>query len=147
MFRYMTELRARIVRFISQRVRLYCDAAMMRFKRVDGGYIDSDTGLVWREQDETGIYTQKEAMRLSEGDWRLPTIGESMKIIDNTLAYGTAKTRLPRMRPSYYWTSSPDILDRAWYVHFGTGYSNHYDRGYKHYVRLVRDSGESNEQI
>ena len=144
MFRYMTELRARIVRLVSQRVRRHCDAAMMRFKQVDGGYVDSDTGLVWREQDEVGIYTQREAMQLSGDSWRLPTIGEAMKIVDNTRAYGTTKTRLPYMRPLHYWTSSLDILDNAWYVHFGTGYSNHYDRGYKHYVRLVRDS---NEQI
>ena len=116
----------------------------MRFKKVNKGWLDNQTGLVWKDKDELDKLTCKEARELNSGAWRLPTAQELLSIVDYT-KYRPA-TKLPNIKPSYYWSVSPNAYnsDYAWGVDFDDGDSYNYHRNFNQYVRLVRDIGENN---
>ena len=119
---------------------------MDRFEKTDDGYLDIHTGLIWKEKDEPGDFKYKKAMKLNSNAWRLPTIKELLAIVD-CASYQPA-TRLSNIKSSLYWSSTPGAMfsDNAWSTDFsGNGDSSKYDRGNKLLVRLVRDTGVSNE--
>ena len=88
-------------------------------------------------------------------DWRVPDLyqlaslvrcrGGSYKNLDDGCSGSYQKPTIdteyfPNAQSSWYWSSSPDAVNRyyAWYVSFGCGNDNSGDRLNSRYVRLVR---------
>jgi len=97
----------------------------MRFEETPEGYLDTDTGLVWKEEDEPNDMPYSEAMRLSDEEWRIPNIRELLSLVN----YGRENpaTGLPNMKPHYYWscTSQARTPEEAWAARFKTGSSDY----------------------
>jgi hypothetical protein len=116
------------------------DIEMSRFiQQEDGHFLDSKTGLVWKEHPEKGNYTWHEAKVLENKDWRLPTF-EELKGILSKKRYNNACTKLPNMPPYWFWSSSPYTSDSnyAWIVNFNYGYEGTNYKISKRTVRLVK---------
>lgn len=113
----------------------------------DGTVTHKPTGLMWQRfsigetwNGETCVgnpiqMSWDEAMMLKSdfagyNDWRLPTKEALMTLVS---ANKNKKRRL-------YWSSSPsaDYFSSAWYVDFVSGLSYQHNKGYDHFVRLVR---------
>jgi hypothetical protein len=74
-------------------------------------------------------------------DWRLPTAKELQSLVDYSVYDPAVSDALPgATAPFYYWSSTADASrnDYAWYVYFGHGHVNYYDKGLKLRVRAVR---------
>ena len=114
----------------------------MRFKKTKDGYLDTETGLIWKDRDEPNALAYEEALKLNDGTWRVPTIKELSTLIDYT-KYDPS-TLLPNIKGSSYWSSSPNVnySDYAWYVNFEHGDSYYSYCNHDRWVRLVRDIGE-----
>jgi len=110
----------------------------MRFEKVEDGYKDSETGLIWKDKDESYEFIYKGAMELNGDVWRLPTVQELLSIVDYTKH--KPATKLPGIKASGYWSASPDIhySDSAWSVHFNCGDSYGHYRNHYRYIRLIR---------
>jgi len=117
----------------------------MRFEKTNDGYLDNDTGLIWKLEDEIRAYSHEEALKLNGNVWRMPTITELLGIVE--YSRHDPATFLPNIRPSYYWSASIGAygLASAGYVDFRKGYTGSGNRESSNYVRLVRDTGASNE--
>ena len=111
----------------------------MRFKKVELGYYDTQTDLVWREKDEPEQLTYRETINLIGSVWRPPTIAELVSLVDYSIC--NPATLLPNIQEAYYWSSSlnvNDSTDSAWYVYFGDGGSDSYgDQNDTWNVRLI----------
>ncbi|XOF32560.1 MAG: DUF1566 domain-containing protein [Candidatus Electrothrix sp. YB6] len=129
----------------------------------DGTVMDSKTGLMWKkclegiegDNCETGsadTVTWQEALQqpglvntgggfAGHTDWRLPNIRELRSLIEEQCSYPAINlTYFPNTPNSYVWSRSPAAAysGSAWYVYFGYGYSNVYNRYSYAAVRLVR---------
>lgn len=113
---------------------------MSRYQKVIGGFLDTETNLIWKEFPEEGSFTFDEALELQTDGWRLPTIKELEGIVDYE-KYNPATT-LPNQARSIVWSSSPyaDTTGYAWYLVFRYGYANYGSQGYSLQVHLVRDT-------
>ena len=106
----------------------------MRFERQeDGNYLDTKTGLIWKEYPEYGDYTWAGAKSVERDGWRLPTITE-LKGIVSKKRHGGIYTRLPNMLSDFFWAESA----YAWHIGFNFGYTESYYHGFKRRVRLVK---------
>ena len=124
--------------------------ASERFELVMGGgaVLDKETGLVWeRSPDTTGrtwinacshCYKREVANRKG---WRLPTIEELARLVDNDNSDPALPTNHPfTVQSSYYWSSTTvvGITSTVWLVNFYNGGVYNKDKGYFHYVWCVR---------
>ena len=119
----------------------------MRFKKIEEGIVDTQTGLIWKSEDEPGEYTFDEAIEYTKNtDWRLPTIAELSSILDRT-KHNPASDPIFNMRSSFYWSSSQHANSSggAWYVVFNDGYVNYSGRNHDGHVRLVRSMEKKNQ--
>ena len=116
----------------------------MRFEKTEDGIIDTQTGLIWKSEDEPGMYTFDEALAHTKNvtDWRLPTVEELSSILDRTVL-SPACNPIFNMKPSVYWSSSPyaNFSDAAWFVNFYNGNVGNSYRSNDWWVRLVRTIG------
>lgn len=76
-------------------------------------------------------------------DWRLPTKKELMSIVDYSVPYPgptIVGAYFPNTVSSGYWSSTPGAYypSYAWYVHFGNGGDNYFNKYNYFYVRCVR---------
>ncbi len=110
----------------------------------------SASSLIW--QDDVAVEKEEllysEAMNYcknleinSQTDWRLPTINELLTTVDYS-RYDPASLKVFEYGLSKrYWSSTLYAKDkeRAWYVDFISGASQHHRHSYALYVRCVRD--------
>ena len=118
----------------------------MRFKNnSDGTITDTETGLIWQDQNAPKEMNWHEAIEYAKSldlaghtDWRIPTINELFSLID--FSKHNPATELPNMESSYYWSSSTDASStaNAWHVHFTNGSVYRYYKSNSNYVRCVR---------
>ena len=119
-------------------------------KRADGSIYDGTRTFTnygdGRSGDASALVAQANADALCGfTDWRLPTVDELQSLVDYGIASPgpTIDTSLFHYTQNgLYWTASPYVGNsyNAWDVYFGNGYVNDSNRGYSHYVRLVRAS-------
>jgi len=109
----------------------------MRFKKTDAGYLDNNTGLIWKEQDEPKKLNYKEALKLTNSTWCLPTVSELLSIVDYTK--DSPATSLPGILMSFYGSATPDNCYEtdAWGVNFRFSYSYTSNKREGHYIRLI----------
>lgn len=109
-----------------------------RYTEFEGDILDQETGLVWKAQPESGLFTFEEALNLESTEWKLPTIKELLTVIDYDLA--NPSTKLPNQTLGIYWSSSPNALysDVAWVVGFGYGSAGNSSRNIGRCIRLIR---------
>jgi len=132
---------------------------------VDGLTVtDTSTGLIWQrdgsgpragcsggtaqidERDLTCNWAEAKAycagLTLDGPGWRLPTLGELVTLVDDTVISGATidQTAFPNTPPWYFWTSSPYVSSPgvAWDVDFNTGASMILGVGSQEGVRCVR---------
>jgi len=115
---------------------------------LDGTVTDNATGLMWQREDDNQARNWESALAYCEDrdlgghvDWRLPDVKELRSIVDNT-RYNPAidPVAFPGTDLSYYWSSSTTAFSTgsAWYVYFGHGFVNYFDKTDTDYVRCVR---------
>ncbi|NRB38013.1 MAG: DUF1566 domain-containing protein [Pseudomonadales bacterium] len=126
----------------------------------DGTISDSETGLMW-QQCSLGIngnecltgsitaMTWQQALAaaasnsdFSYSDWRLPNKNELASLQDNAcFSPAINETLFPASSSSFYWSSSPYILNNsyAWNVSFGNGDVGNSAKNIAGAVRLVRN--------
>ena len=116
----------------------------MRFKKISE-VVDNQTGLIWKSEDEPGLYNFDEAIEHTKNvtGWRLPTIHELLTIIDFSKTK-PACDPIFNMSSSFYWSSSPNAnySGYAWNVSFVNGYVSGNSRNNVRHVRLVKTTGE-----
>jgi hypothetical protein len=116
--------------------------------------VDNETGLMWPARDSnakrvTHADAQKTVDSLNGAklggfsDWRLPTIGELLSLVDYTKFNPAIDTDffLKVDTDSWYWTGTPAAYSPeacAWIVNFYGGNSGWGYRGIRFYVRAVR---------
>jgi hypothetical protein len=110
----------------------------------DGTVTDRQEKLIWYPTLEKK-FTWEEAKRECEKmDCRLPTSKELFSLVDHSKhSPAIDKEIFPDTKTDdYYWTSTPCawVSGSAWYVLFGSGYVDGYDKDYSGYVRPVRSS-------
>ena len=118
---------------------------MERYVDLGNGIIrDTKTGLEW-QAGSMRLATWQEQMdavsNLDLGgytDWRLPTIGELITLIDYSRV--DPASTFPGMLPSWYWSSSScaAYASSAWLVYFDGGYVNSFGKAYSNHARYVR---------
>jgi hypothetical protein len=123
----------------------------------DGTVLDTDTGLVWKQNSEPMRYTFEGAQAACQAlafaghdDWRVPTVTELQTLVDETVVppedpdSGSSGridvAAFPDAPGEPYWTSSAYAGDPAlaWFVDFRPGYTFGYDRAMPYLVRCVR---------
>ena len=112
----------------------------MRFKKTENGIIDNKTGLIWKAEDENGLFTFDNAIKQAKSTgWRLPNTDELKSILDRA-KYSPSCDPVFKMMPTDYWSSKPSVnySDYAWAVDFNDGYIGSYGRNDDLRVRLVR---------
>lgn len=112
----------------------------------DGSVSDKKTGLMWAKdssEDEMNwsdaeAYCKKLNLA-GHSDWRLPTVEELFGLVDRSKT-DPAINPVFGCRSSYHWSSAPyaGVSDFAWLVSFSSGYVYWGGRGYKFFVRPVR---------
>ena len=114
----------------------------------DGTITDTDTLLMWQQEDDNIARMYELAITYCEnlvfppsryGDWRLPNRRELRSIIDNS-QWDPAidSTAFPNTDSSHYWSSTTATSLQAWSVDFTSGNVIYYDRANSRYVRCVR---------
>ena len=112
----------------------------------DGTITDTDTGLMWQQEDDNITRMYELAITYCENvdfstysDWRLPNKKELFSIIDNSqLDPAVDSTAFPNTDSSHYWSSTTPNSLQAWSVDFSNGNVINYDRANSRYVRCVR---------
>lgn len=112
---------------------------------------DTSTNLMWKQEQEEGVYDWKEAVELScdfagHDDWRLPTIKELLSIV-NYEKFNPALSDLFTLSALHsviadsFWSSSPyaHSSSNAWVVYFNYGNNDFDYKDYSYGVRLVRN--------
>ena len=116
------------------------------FTADNGTVTDSQTGLVWQQQDDATGRTWNDAITYCEGlslggysDWRLPNIKELESITSDT-GPAIIDPIFTGALASSYWSSTTGAHDpgSAWSVNFYFGYVNYADKTVAYYVRCVR---------
>ena len=110
----------------------------------DGTITDTSTGLMWKQNPETDLYSFDKTLKIKSNflkynNWRMPTIHELFGLVDIT------KTN-PAINPmfnytgTYFWSASPyvDDSDYAWYIDFNDDYAYYDYKRSMYHVRLVR---------
>ena len=116
--------------------------------------LDNNTGLMWQQTIQTKEYTWSDAVSYCSGltyagysDWRLPTPQELLTIVDNSKESPAIDTTYFPNMPSpreFFWSSSTSdhinyiIIDAAWIVTFGLGFTTVMNKSDSSYVRCVR---------
>jgi len=85
------------------------------------------------EKKVRGFYTYEEALRCTDGCWRLPTVFELKELL-------SAKKGNSRCAQQRYWSASPyaGIATLAWNVHFNYGSEGADFKAANLYLCLVR---------
>jgi hypothetical protein len=116
----------------------------------DGTITDTDTGLMWQQEDDNIKRNWKFAVTYCENlnvspstysDWWLPNIKELRSIIDNSqFDPAIDSTAFPNTNSSHYWSSSTVFYNPvlAEIVNFSNGNYSSYDKANSYYVRCVR---------
>ena len=112
----------------------------------DGTITDTDTWLMWQQEDDNIARMYELAITYCENvnfstysDWRLPNKKELLSIIDNSqLDPAVDSTAFPNTDSSHYWSSTTATSLQAWSVDFTSGNVIYYDRANSRYVRCVR---------
>lgn len=122
---------------------------------------DNVTGLVWEvKSDQEGMHYNETDYRwqtiqsdfldrLNKAqfggytDWRLPTLHELHTLVQyNALDPDLKINRkyFPHTKPESYWSSTTYSFNpsHAWFVYFGSGVVNDFNKTYRAYVRAVR---------
>jgi len=83
------------------------------------------------EKKVQGTYTYDEALRCTDGCWRLPTVFELKEL---------AKKGTSICSPQRYWSASPyaGYATFAWFVNFNNGFGSADLKTVNNYVSLVR---------
>jgi hypothetical protein len=115
--------------------------AEKRFQKVKNGVRDTRTNLIWEKTQNGNKMTWDEAMEYATSlgiNWRLPSIGELLAIIDYS-EHGPA-SNLPEIIADNFWSSTTNAYVNyyAWYVNFYSGDVSNVDKDYANYVRCVR---------
>jgi hypothetical protein len=126
-------------------------AAGSRFEKIDDEQVlDRTTGLIGTRANVGKTMPFKDAAAACEQlelggvkGWRLPTIRESLSLVDYARHDPAIDTNFFSCDSGWYWTSTPyagSPADCAWYVDFGSGsaYCGHRDN--YGFVRAVRAS-------
>jgi hypothetical protein len=137
------------------------------FMVTDGTVKDSRSGLIWQQMVPTsyapacsGKYNSSSTagdactwqdakkycagLSLAGGGWRLPTKAELESLVDDSRvdpAIDLSAFPGTPARDVAFWSSSADVRlpeDRAWYVYFGTGFSDYFGVSDALHVRCVR---------
>ena len=78
-------------------------------------------------------------------DWRLPTVGELMSLVDWTMQNPATNPEIfPYTPEAEFWTSTPAASNpgsEAWYVNFSNGTTSRNGNTAQYYTRLVRTAG------
>jgi len=116
-----------------------------RYKNLGNDIVrDTKTGLEW-QADYVNRMPWQGAMDYAAGldlgghiDWRVPTIEESITLIDYSRA--NPASAFPDMPPEWFWTSSPRaaLASYALVVNFNIGYVHGYDKKTNDHARCVR---------
>ncbi len=116
----------------------------------NGTATDSNTGLVWQQQNDDLKRTWADAGAYCSDltlagytDWRMPTMIELFGLVD----YGTFQpaidgAKFPNTRVDGYWTSKTSV-NNAWYVDFTEGTLSSTTQSSSFYVRCVRGTSNS----
>ena len=120
-----------------------------RFESRDKTVFDHETGLEW-EENASGPMTWAEAVTYAEcigNGWRLPEAKELSGLVDYNRT--DPASSFPEMPTYFFWSSSSVVgsASYAWYVYFGYGNVNNYDKTNANYVRCVRDRKNTNESF
>jgi len=103
--------------------------------------IDSSTNLVWSDAMD---YCNE--LELVNGDWRVPSKGELMSIVDLSTPPGlntppTISNVFKNVSNGFYWSSTTLTSDSsyAWIVFFQYGTESEYTKDGEQYVRCVKN--------
>jgi ribosomal protein L40E len=101
-----------------------------------GIFIDSDTGLIWQDDDDAGLIIKdwKEAeyycnnlLLAGKSDWRLPLKTE-LESISDTSNTPAIKDGFFNASPTHYWASPIKVGSTfAWHIYFGAGGGSYYE--------------------
>ena len=113
----------------------------------NGIVTDTNTNLQWQDDAVGSMMSWEAAIAQCEGleldgtGWRLPNINELKSIVDKSKVNPALVDGFVKTSSNRYWSSTTYELfkNHAWYVTFYSGYSDFYYKGYKYYVRCVRD--------
>lgn len=114
------------------------DANIQTYAATTGGFVDSVSGLAWREpipQGELGVHTYEEAKAICAAassaalTWRLPSRIELVTLLDLTQSPAIDKKTFSTTEASAYWTSSEvrpfgDGGRLRWTVNFSNGFNS-----------------------
>ena len=123
----------------------------------DGTVTDATTGLIWLPcpsgqylvgnscTGTANLLDWTTAADNAPSGWRLPNIRELQSIVDRTRNPAIQSTVFPGDPFAHYWSDTRDATNPylAWYVNFGTGYSNiggFYDKNMVRYVRGMNNA-------
>ena len=112
----------------------------------DGTVTDLSTGLIWQQSDtkknwEAANTYCEELDYANHQDWRLPSIEELKTIVVSTKSTVMIDPiAFPDTKPSIYWSSTTfeSNPSNAMIVDFSNGESYSEEKGFKNYVRWVR---------
>ncbi|NPA63334.1 MAG: DUF1566 domain-containing protein, partial [Epsilonproteobacteria bacterium] len=126
-----------------------------RYSRDDATGIVTDhiTGLMWQDDysDNGGSVKRanwEDAKSYCEGltlgghnDWYLPTINELSSIVDYGHSYPAMNLVFHFSMSNYFWsnTTYKKLSNAAWYIGFGYGYHEYYDKSFNLSIRCVRE--------
>ncbi len=101
-----------------------------------GIFIDSDTGLVWQDDNDAGLIIKdwrdansycNNLLLAGKSDWRLPLKTELESISDPSRT-PAIKDGFFNASPTYYWGSPIKIGSTfAWHIYFGAGGGSYYE--------------------
>ena len=119
----------------------------------DGTVTDTTTGLMWSKENvggkcnwEASDKACRELRLAGHKDWRIPTRGELLTLVDDTRSSPAIDiAAFPDTQSDWYWTSTlcawaPSC---AWIVYFSYGYANDTHRADCAFVRAVRSARAS----
>ena len=114
----------------------------------DGTVKDNRTGLVWKRNEEAGLFSWIGAKAQCTSPWRLPRIQELQTIIDYTKPTGPSidatffqgSSAASAPTSGFVWSSSPVTISpgQAWLVEFDGGIVNRNSTTLSGAVRCVR---------
>jgi len=112
----------------------------------DGTVTDLTTGFIWQQSDikknwETANTYCEGLDHANHQDWRLPSIEELKTIVMSTKSTVMIDPiAFPDTKPSLYWSSTTfeSNPSNAMIVDFSNGESYSEEKGFKNYVRCVR---------